>query len=349
MAEPNTVLVITDNTSNQVNGVQTTFKELGHYGKHNLRFEGKPWYVLSYLDPSSFRNFGMIGYPEVRISIPTKIGELITNLRPYAIHIATEGPVGLMAKIFLDKNNIPYSTSYHTNFPLFCKRLYYIPEFITYRYLKWFHRKSNAILVPSESTKKDLIEHGFDKKQLTVWTRGTKVVAKEYDNHILGWPKYIMYCGRVSKEKNLEDLLVLQDKYNIVIVGDGPMRIKYEKKYTKVKFVGYKHGEDLKKLYRRASVFVFPSKTDTLGLVMLEAMTHGTPVAAYPVPGPIDVVTHGRSGILSDDLDDAIQRCFTVPRAGVFHKAKEWKWSTAWKQFQSTLVECKWDGPSKKN
>jgi len=327
------VLVATDNLSDQVNGVVTTFNNISKYG-------AKEKFDIHYIDPSNFKNFSMPKYNEVKIAAPQyfKLKKLIREIDPNYIHIATEGMVGLMVKVYCDIHRISYTTSYHTKFPEYLNELYNIPFKVTYSYLKWFHKNSKTCLVTTKSMYDELTKQGFTNP-MVVWTRGIRdeLVASKRDRTQSDKTK-VLYVGRVSKEKSIEDLLELSHHYNITIVGDGPQKKNLEKKYKDVKFVGYKHGEELANYYADADVFCFPSKTDTFGIVMIEALSFGVPVAAYPVTGPVDIISSGLNGYLSNDLNHAIQNCVELDRSKVFASSKQYSFENCWKIFRDNLV-----------
>jgi glycosyltransferase involved in cell wall biosynthesis len=325
------ILIITDNLQDQINGVVTTFKNLE---KHAVLDD----YRIIYLDPGQFVHFSCPGYPEVKLSIPWLMGKKIKEISPDYIHIATEGPIGLAARLWLDMRGWRYNTSYHTKFPEFIKEIYHIPKVFTWSYLRWFHKHSGRVLVTTETIKNSLIERKF-KSDIITWTRGVDREALEANQTFERKnPPTVLYVGRISKEKNLDDLCVLQDKYNIEIVGDGPYRQHLESKYTKVSFLGYQQGTELANSYARADVFCFPSKNDTFGIVIIEAMSLGTPVAAYPIDGPIDIIEPD-TGHMSNDLDKSIQECMKLNRETVREKSKKWTWKECWKIFKCNLIE----------
>lgn len=328
------ILVITDNTPDQINGVVTTFKNIERYAASDgYRFE--------YIDPTFFPKISAPGYPEVKLSWPKGIGKIIDGIDPDYIHIATEGPVGLFARFWLDRHGWKYNTSYHTKFPEFIKNIYGIPESITYAYVRWFHKHSGKVLTTTDTMVKDLRHHGF-QGDIRAWTRGVDRHAlsptHDRDQRYFNSKPRVLNVGRVSKEKGLDDLCEMQDKFRIQIVGDGPYRRDLEKKYPHVEFLGYKQGHELADLYQNADVFCFPSKADTFGLVMIESMSLGTPVAAYPVPGPIDVIDPGVTGFMHENLEQAIDRCLHLNRSKVKSASERWSWSNCWQIFRDNLV-----------
>jgi glycosyltransferase involved in cell wall biosynthesis len=318
------ILVATDNLRDQINGVAITFKHLDAMSK----LDG---FDMHFIDPSKFPHYAFPSYPEVKLAFPYRLGRKIEDIRPDYIHIATEGPIGLATKLYCDRNGLRYNTSYHTKFPEYMKSLHGIPLSWTYAYLRWFHKHSGVVMTTTFSMTSLLVENGFDGR-IVEWTRG--VDTSQLDGLQRNPDDSVLFVGRVSKEKNLEELLKHQDKYNIVIVGDGPDRKALEQKYTKAKFVGYKTGKELFQYYLNASVFCFPSKTDTFGIVMVEAMSAGTPVAAFPVIGPIDVVENGKTGFLEEDLELAIDKCLSLGRV----QSKVWSWEECWRIFKDNLI-----------
>lgn len=326
------ILIATDNLRDQINGVVTTFNSIEKYANDDN-------YDLCFLDPSSFKNFSAPFYPEVKLSLPFGVGEKIEEIKPDHIHIATEGPVGLATRLYCDRKGYVYNTSYHTKFPEFINEIYGVPCDFTYSYLRWFHKHSGIVLTNTLSMVDTLKNKGF-KGEIKDWTRGVdtnKLKATVEDQQ----DESVLYVGRVSKEKNLEALCELENLFDIVIVGDGPHRAFLEQKYTKVKFVGYKTGTDLANYYRKSSVFCFPSKSDTFGIVIIEAMSQGCPVAAYPVTGPVDIIENQVTGVVSLNLESAIRRCFELDRNYIKFRSKRWNWKNCWDQFKENLVSIK--------
>lgn len=325
------ILIITDNCINQINGVVTTFKNIEIYGK-------KDGFEIFYIDPSFFPHIDCPGYPEVKLSWTKGISRLINSLDPDYIHIATEGTIGLSARLYCDKHNIVYNTSYHTKFPEFVKELYGIPTSISYAYLRWFHKHSGRVLTTTNTMVKELRDHGFIG-EIKAWTRGVDRSALLPNvSHTNNKLPIVLYVGRVSKEKNLDVLCELQDRYTIQIVGDGPHRKYLEKTYKKVKFLGYQHGTELANSYIRADVFGFPSRTDTFGIVIIEALSLGTPVAAFLVPGPIDILEQGVTGFMGDNLSQNIDNCLALDRDHIKQLSQKWSWKECWNIFKENLI-----------
>ena len=325
-----TILVVTDNVQDQINGVVTTFKNLEDHASRD-------GYSVVYIDPRQFPNFACPGYPEVRLCWPHGISKKIKTLQPDFIHIATEGPVGLFARWWCERNHIPYNTSYHTDFPKFLKTMYKIPVNWTYWYLRWFHKNSHRVLVTTQTIKQDLASHGFER--MVIWTRGV-------DRSLTPAPReervrpMLLNVGRVSAEKGLDKLACLQDDYTLVIIGDGPYMKEARRLLPKAYFVGYKQGQELVNYYHNADVFVFPSSTDTFGLVMIEAMAQGTPVAAFPVQGPIDIIDPDLNGYMDWNLKRAVELCLPLDRDAVKLSSDIWCWRRCWQIFQENLIDC---------
>jgi glycosyltransferase involved in cell wall biosynthesis len=326
-----TILVITDNLPEQINGVVTTFKNI----EAPALLDG---YRIVYLTPGQFLHASCPGYPEVKIAFPWGLGKKIKEISPDYIHIATEGTLGLCARLYLDFRNYRYNTSYHTKFPEFLNKIYKIPEAWTWGYLRWFHKHSGIVLTNTTTMVKELQNHGFSG-DIKPWTRG---VNREELQPTQAWghpnPRpLVLYVGRVSKEKNVEKVCELVDEYDVVIVGDGPYRKELEIKYPGCQFLGYKTGRELADWYSRADVFAFPSRVDTFGLVMIEAMSLGTPVAAYPVPGPLDIIEPG-AGYMAPKLRDAVDIALHISRDRVVASSLKWTWEECWNIFRDNLV-----------
>jgi glycosyltransferase involved in cell wall biosynthesis len=324
-----TILIVTDNLKDQVNGVVTTFKNLESHAVD-------AGYRVVYLDPGQFPHCACPGYPEVKLSWPWGISKKIKEIQPDFIHIATEGPMGFFARWWCERNGYCYNTSYHTDFPKFLKTMYHVPASWTYWYLRWFHKNSHHVLVTTKTIEADLHAHGF--KNIVVWTRGVNRSIKPSARKTWRKKPVVLSVGRVSAEKGLDDLVPLQEKYSLVVVGDGPYMEHCREVLDTAKFVGYQSGQELVNYYHQADVFVFPSRSDTFGLVMIEAMAQGTPVAAYPVQGPIDIIENGVNGWMDNDLSTAVEHCLTIDRAGVKQASQQWTWEACWNIFQRSLI-----------
>jgi glycosyltransferase involved in cell wall biosynthesis len=327
------ILIITDNLPDQINGVVTTYKNI----EAMALLDG---YTVDYINPSRFRYVDCPGYNEVKITFPWRMGEEIKKINPDYIHIATEGPLGLWARAYLSKHNIRHNTAYHTKFPEGLAKLFGIPESLTWRYVRWFHKHSGKVLTTTDTMKQDLLAHKFDDN-IVSWTRGVDREifnpSHRYDN-ING--KYLLCVSRVSKEKNLEEFFKLNyHGYHKVMVGDGPMLETYKKQYPDVIFTGFKTGKPLAQWYANADVFVFPSMWETFGIVMIEAMACGTPVAAFPCNGPKDVIEQGVTGFMNESLSDAIDGCLQLNRDSIHKGSAKWSWDNAWHTFRDNLIK----------
>jgi glycosyltransferase involved in cell wall biosynthesis len=328
-----TILIITDNLPEQINGVVTTYKNI----EACAVLDG---YRVVYITPRDFRYFDCPGYNEVKIAYPRAMGKKIEEVSADYIHIATEGPIGLSARKYLSKHNLRYNTAYHTKFPEGLRALFGIPEAITWPLVRWFHKHSGKVLTTTDTMVAELRAHGFDGDVIP-WSRG---VDRDifYPADITVEKQPLLVCvSRVSKEKNLEDFFKLDYPGHKIMVGDGPMLEEYKAEYPNVEFVGAKRGVELGDYYRMADVFVFPSRWETFGLVMIEAMACGTPVAAYPCQGPLDVVDEGITGCLNEELKQAVNDALMLDRMKVWEGSARWTWENAWAIFRDNLVSVK--------
>ena len=328
------ILIITDNTADQINGVVTTFRNIELLAQRD-------GYDITYIDPSDFRSWPAPGYPEVRLAWPARIGRRIAAQHADYVHIATEGPVGLAARLWLDGQGWRYNTSYHTKFPEFMNRIYGIPECMTYAYVRWFHKHSGRVLTTTDTMVRDLEAHGFTGN-IQSWTRGVDRtifdpgLRDRTDSEIR-----LLSVGRVSREKGLDDFCSLQiPGTRKTVVGDGPYLATLQRRYPDVEFAGARTGRDLARYFANADVFVFPSRVDTFGVVIIEALAVGTPVAAYPVPGPRDILAAGVTGHMEQDLESAVLRCLDLDRAQVLAASDAWTWQACWTMFRDNLIAC---------
>lgn len=301
--KPLRIAIITDAWTPQTNGVVRT---LGKVGEEL----SKLGHAIEFITPNRFPTIVNPFYPEIHLAYWTeKLKDMIKRVDPNAIHIATEGPVGLASRAYAINHGLPFTTSYHTKFPEFLYELFKVPKDFTYAYLKWFHRKASSIMVPTETVKKELEIKGF--KNVKLWSRGVDLnlfqpmTRREKEIFLPYKHPTFLNVGRVSQEKNLKAFLNIDLPGTKIVVGDGPQLNKLRQKYPNVVFTGAKHGEELAKYYAASDVFVFPSLTDTFGLVMAEALASGIPVAAFPVTGPIDVVGKSKVGFLNNNLQTA--------------------------------------------
>lgn len=301
------ISLVTDAWLPQINGVTTTLTRC----RHEIEAQG---HVVNVISPDLFRNIPCPGYPSIRLAVRPWPGvkRRLDEQRPQAIHIATEGPLGLAARLYCGRRRLPFTTAFHTRFPEYLRVYARIPEGLSYRALRWFHGRAHRTLVPTETLKSELEAHGFH--HLVRWMRGVDTGLfhpRAGDFYDLERPIFL-YAGRVAAEKNIEAFLGLDLPGSKVVVGDGPARARLQAKHPGVHWAGMRVGEDLAEHYAGADVFVFPSNTDTFGVVMLEAFASGLPVAAYPVTGPVDVVEHGVTGFLDEDLATACRRALEL-------------------------------------
>ena len=327
------ILIVTDNLPDQINGVVTTYKNIEACAIRD-------GYTVDYLDPSRFRYVDCPRYNEVKITFPWAVGKKIKAINPDYIHIATEGPLGLWARAYLSKCNIRHNTAYHTKFPEGLKTIFGIPEFITWRFVKWFHKHSGKVLTTTDTMVKDLKDHGFDG-DVVPWTRGVdrEIFNPSYRGETVAGRPILVCVARVSKEKNLEQFFEMEyPGATKIMVGDGPMLETYKKQYPEVIFTGFKTGKALAQYYANADVFVFPSRWETFGIVMIEAMACGTPVAAFPCDGPKDVIDDGITGYMDENLADAVFMCMQLNRERVLEGSQRWTWDNAWKIFKENLT-----------
>ncbi len=325
------ILIITDNLVDQINGVVTTYKNIEPYA-------ARDGYSIDYINPGRYCYVDCPKYNEVKLVFPKGLGKTIKKISPDHIHIATEGFLGLFARRYLTIHGYRYNTAYHTKFPEAIKKLFGVPERLTWPLISWFHKNSNAVLTTTPSMVSELQSHGFGDN-VQPWTRGVDRDIFKPAEHQARDKIILVNVGRVSKEKNLEAFYEMEyPNCQKIQVGDGPMLKEYIKRYPNVNFVGAKRGTELSHYYQQADVFVFPSRWDTFGLVMIEAMACGTPVAAYPVQGPLDVIDSS-TGVMDEDLSRATHKALDLNRAKVEQASWRWSWEGAWQIFKDNLVD----------
>jgi len=290
--------------------------------------------------PLEFRTIPCPTYPEIRLSLfaAKRVRQRLDALDPDAVHIATEGPLGLAARRWCLRRGRAFTTSYHTQFPEYVRARFPIPLGISYAFLRWFHGKAAHTLVATPSLRASLEARGF--RNLAYWSRGVDTdLFRPRDEPCPDLPRPIwLYFGRVSVEKGIEDFLALDLPGTKLVVGDGPAAGALQSRYPDAVFTGYRFGEELARHVACADVFVFPSRTDTFGLVLIEAMACGVPVAAYPVTGPIDVIANGVTGVLSEDLRAAALAALKLDRGACREHALRYTWEAATHQFIATLT-----------
>ncbi|MDA1075731.1 MAG: glycosyltransferase family 1 protein [Proteobacteria bacterium] len=324
------LLIVTDAWSPQINGVVTTFTEV----IPRLRSLGVE---TSVVHPGMFKTFPMPGYPEIRLARnPWLVKKLITDAGADAVHVATEGPLGVYARNWLQRKGVRFTTSLHTKFPEYLHERSGLPISTGYRFLRWFHQAAAVTLCTTNSHRRELQHHGLS--HLRVWGRGVDTELFRPARHRGTGPRpVLLYVGRISVEKNLEAFLSLDIDAELRVAGDGPARRDLEHRYPDAVWLGYRTGQALVDEYARADVFVFPSRTDTFGLVMLEAMACGTPVAAYPVTGPVDVIDNDFNGYMSTSLLDAVQRALVLDRANCRTAAQAYSWQVVADRFAEVI------------
>ncbi len=321
------ILVATDAWHPQVNGVVRTLTKLAEAGS-TLEAE------FSFLTPLSFRTFAMPSYRDVRLAMPrpARVARLIEQARPDSIHIATEGPIGLMVRRYCLARALPFTTSFHTRFPEYVRARVPVPESLIWRALRRFHGRSRAVMAATPALACELRQRGF--ANVALWPRGVDTCLFHPRAVDLCLPAPVFLCvGRVAVEKNLEAFLDLDLPGTKVIVGDGPARAALEEAYPQAIFLGERHGEALAEIYAAADVFVFPSRTDTFGLVLLEALASGLPVAAFPVKGPRDVIGDAAVGVLDADLRSASLSALDISRQACVEFAANHTWEASARAF----------------
>ncbi len=327
------ISIVTDAWRPQTNGVVTTLQstvaQLQKFG-----------HTVDVVTPEGQLTVPCPTYPEIPLVL--RAGGLIErrleDFEPDALHIATEGPLGWAARRYAIARRRSFTTSYHTQFPHYVSARLPIPPSWVYAYLRCFHGSSTRVLVGTEELRRELRLRGF--RRVVPWTRGvdTERFLPNVIQRSASRSPTLLYVGRVAVEKSVEDFCAARVEGRKIVVGDGPLLPSLKRQYPEVEFRGYCFGDELVSAYQEADCFVFPSRTDTFGLVMLEAMACGLPVAAYPVTGPLDVVRHGDTGWLADDLAEAIAGALTLDPARCRSQALSASWERAARQFESHLV-----------
>ena len=338
------ILTVTDAWHPQVNGVVRT---LGQVAQEATRF-GVPVEILS---PAEFRTVPMPSYPEIRLSLAGAgaVERRLDVIQPNAIHIATEGPLGHAMRRVCIRRSLPFTTSFHTRFPDYvAERITLAPKWsgdLTWAWLRRFHSQSAAVLAATPTLVGELEDRGF--RNVKLWQRGVDAALfnpgrqPALDATLMNLPRPIfLTVGRVAVEKNLEEFLKLDLPGTKLVVGDGPDRARLTKAYPDAAFAGAKHGEELADIYAAADVFVFPSRTDTFGLVLLEALASGVPVAAFPAAAPRDVIGAAPVGALDEDLKAACLRALALDRAACRNFAHGLTWEATARTFVKHVTEA---------
>lgn len=327
------IMIVTDAWKPQVNGVvrtlQTTARELQAMG-----------HTVDLLTPLEFRTLPCPSYPDIRLSLRpgARLERRLVQFDADALHIATEGPLGICARGFALRHGLPFTTAYHTRFPEYVQARTGVPLGWTYAFLRWFHGRSESVMVPTEGVRRDLQSHGF--KNVVTWSRGVdlEVFKPQRSERLRSEPPIFLYVGRVAVEKNIEAFLEADLPGSKWVAGVGPALKSIQARYRRVNYLGVLDQHALAEVYASADVFVFPSKTDTFGLVLLEAMACGLPVAAYPVSAPLDVIGDCRAaGVLHEDLRTACLEALKLRREDALAHARTFSWRAATEQFLAHL------------
>jgi glycosyltransferase involved in cell wall biosynthesis len=325
--------LVTDAWLPQVNGVVRT---LGH----TVRELSSAGHDVTVISPADFRTIPCPTYPEIRLALfaGRAVRQRLAALAPDAVHIATEGPLGLAARNWCIRHGWPFTTAYHTQFSEYRRARFPIPLSLGYAAVRWFHGGASRTLVTTRTMQHRLEARGF--RSLALWGRGVDTdLFCPRDKAFLDLPRPVfLYFGRLAVEKGVEDFLRLDLPGTKLVVGDGPAAAALSARYPEAVFAGVRHGEDLAAHIAASDVFVFPSRTDTFGLVLLEAMACGIPVAAYPVAGPVDVVVDGVTGVLGEDLRGAALGALQLDPDACRKHALQHSWAAATSQFLASLV-----------
>jgi glycosyltransferase involved in cell wall biosynthesis len=302
---------------------------------------------LAFVTPEGFPSLPLPTYPGIRLALAraAEVGRRIDRADPSHVHIATEGPIGWAARRHCLNRNLTFTTSYHTRFPEYVAARLPVPLTWSYAYLRRFHAPAERTLVPTPSMKRELEGRGFGRVEL--WTRGVDhALFKPRAGSALDLPRPIfLNVGRLAVEKNLEAFLKLDLPGTKVVVGDGPARARLQKAYPEVRFLGERFGVELAEIFASADAFVFPSRTDTFGVVLIEALASGLPVAAYPVTGPLDVIGDSGAGALDEDLGAACLAALEIPREQARARSLDFTWRESARQFVEHVTRLKAQAP----
>ena len=332
-AEALRLLIVTDAWHPQVNGVVRTLATIAG----ELRGRGD---AVEVIGPDRFRTLPLPSYPEIRLALRPRrrLAAMVDAFRPSAVHIATEGPLGWAMRRLCRRRGWPFTTSFHTKFPDYLAARTGLPPRFAWAVLRHFHEAGRGTFAATPSLRTELAGRGFTR--VRPWTRGVDLdLFRPAPREDWGLPRPVfLYAGRVAVEKNIEAFLTLDLPGSKVVVGDGPQREALARRFPAVHFAGWRQGEALARAYAGADAFVFPSRTDTFGLVMLEAMACGTPVAAFPVTGPLDVIPGSGAGVLDEDLRRAALAALDCDRAACRRHAERYSWEVCAADFRCQLV-----------
>ena len=327
------IVIVSDAWYPQVNGVVRTLATC----KTELERRG---HRIDVIGPDAFRTLPCPTYPEIRLAILPRpaLARRLDELAPDAIHVATEGPLGLATRAYCRRRRLAFTTSFHTRFPEYVEARTGVPRRWLYAWMRRFHGASAGVMVATDSLARELEGYGF--RNLRRWSRGVDTeLFRPGPKDLYDLPRPIyLNVGRVAVEKNIEAFLALDLPGTKVVVGDGPQRAALERRHPATVFLGTRTGADLARHFAAADVFVFPSRTDTFGLVMLEALAAGVPVAAFPVPGPLDVVNGHAVGVLDEDLGRAARAAIDIPGDRCRTYAEAFSWGHCAEQFLGNLV-----------
>lgn len=331
-AAPRRILIVSDAWAPQVNGVVRTL----HAISDELDAMG---HAVEVIGPDRFATLPCPGYPEIRLALlpRRRLARMITAFAPDCLHIATEGPLGQAARGWAIRNGVRFTTAFHTRFAEYVHARTRIPTRLSYAWLRRFHAAASGTMVATESLRRDLAARGFTN--IRAWSRGVDLgVFRPWPRETFGLPGPIfLYVGRIAVEKNIGAFLDLDLPGSKVVVGDGPQLPALRRRYPSAVFLGPRYGADLARAYAGADVFVFPSRTDTFGLVLLEALACGTPVAAYPVTGPLDVLTAPGIAAMDPDLGAAAMRALSSNRSACRRHAERFSWRASAQTFLDNL------------
>jgi glycosyltransferase involved in cell wall biosynthesis len=329
------ILVATDAWLPQINGVVRTLTALAD--------AMKPLGAsLEFLTPEGMTTIPLPSYPGIRVALPRprRIAERIAELEPDAIHIATEGPIGLVTRRYCQSRGRSFTTSFHTRFAEYIAARWPIPERASWSWLRWFHNAGRGTMAATASLAEELAEHGF--KSVLRWSRGvdTRLFRPRPDASLGLLRPIFLTVGRLAVEKNLDAFLSLDLPGTKVVVGEGPLRDELVRRCPRAIFLGSKHGDELARIYAAADVFVFPSLTDTFGLVLLEALACGTPIAGFPVAATRDVIGSAPVAVLDQDLRTACLNALALSRAACRDYAETMSWDTSARSFLENVRQA---------